>query len=121
MSKTPVCCGNPNCEWTGDIDQTAQVIRNFWGRVSPGDEMPAGECPECGWLSYLVKAEKEPLRVIAIVEGGVVQCARSNRPVNLDVADLDNLDSSYGDPAPEEEARIKDLAAEADGLPLQCY
>ena len=27
-------------------------------RISPGDEVPAGECPECGCLAYLVKPKE---------------------------------------------------------------
>ena len=117
MCETPVRCGNPDCDWAGDIDDTRE-IRDFWGRVEPGDEMPTGECPECGWLAYLVKSEEQPIRVIAVVEGGVLQFARCSRPVNFDVADLDNLACGSGD---EEESRIKALAAEAESLPHQCF
>ena len=120
MCETPVRCGNPGCEWAGDIDDTTE-IRDFWGRVDPGDEMPAGECPECGWLAYMVKPDvldKEPARVIAVVDGGVLQFARCSRPINFDVADLDNLACGSGD---EDESRIKALAAEAESLPHQCF
>lgn len=120
MCETPVRCGNLDCDWAGDVDDTREV-RDFWGRVQPGDEMPAGECPECGWLAYLVKPEvfdKEPIRVIAVVEGGVLQSAKSSRPINFDVADLDNLACGSSD---EEEARLRALAAEADNLPHECF
>jgi hypothetical protein len=46
-----VACAN--CEWTGTESQIRE-ISNFWGRVDVGGEMPAGECPECQALAYLV-------------------------------------------------------------------
>lgn len=50
MSDQTVACAN--CDWTGAQSDTAE-IRDFWSRVEPGEEMPAGECPECGALCHL--------------------------------------------------------------------
>ena len=46
-----VACAN--CEWSGRESQLRE-ISDFWGRVDVGGEMPAGECPECQALAYLV-------------------------------------------------------------------
>jgi hypothetical protein len=47
----PVTCAN--CEWMG-TESRLREISDFWGRVDVGGEMPAGECPECQALAYLV-------------------------------------------------------------------
>lgn len=36
-----------------DLDE----IHDFWGRVSPGEEMPLGQCPACGCLCHVVKED----------------------------------------------------------------
>lgn len=40
-----------DCGITGDVE-TLDQIRNFWDRVTPGEIMPAGECPHCGALCH---------------------------------------------------------------------
>ena len=50
----PVACAN--CEWSGRENQLRE-ISDFWGRVDVGGEMPAGECPECQALCYLVEED----------------------------------------------------------------
>lgn len=40
-----------NCEWTGDCTEV-EAIEDFWDRVSPGEIMPYGQCPECGCLCH---------------------------------------------------------------------
>ena len=42
-----VVCGN--CDWTGEQEQCKEV-KDISMRVSAGEIMPAGECPECGAL-----------------------------------------------------------------------
>jgi hypothetical protein len=43
-----------NCEWEGDILQVEfPNIPDLVGRIMPGEEVPAGECPVCGALAYL--------------------------------------------------------------------
>ncbi len=120
MSDTKAKCGNGECDWTGDINDVTD-IRDFWDRVQPGEEMPAGECPKCGWLAYVVKSTEELPRVIVIVSGGLVTSIRSDAPLNVDVADFDNIETGYGDEDPEEEARILALEAEAERLPHDCF
>jgi len=41
-----------NCDWTGD-EGAALGPLNIWSRLEPGDEFPAGDCPECGCFVYL--------------------------------------------------------------------
>lgn len=43
-------CGN--CEWGTDDPGECRDISDFWGRVTPGEIMPEGECPECGCLVH---------------------------------------------------------------------
>ncbi len=42
-------CGNCGKAWTED---DLSEISDFWGRVSPGERMPSGECPDCGCLCH---------------------------------------------------------------------
>ena len=32
---------------------------DFWSRVVVGEEMPAGDCPDCGCFAYLIKDPKK--------------------------------------------------------------
>lgn len=50
VSKSTECA---NCEWSGMVGQT-HVIKDLASRLEPGNIVPAGECPECGALCYLV-------------------------------------------------------------------
>ena len=48
-------CGN--CNWTGDEAELATPLDLTPGlniRLDAGATVPAGECPECGALAYLV-------------------------------------------------------------------
>lgn len=45
-------CGNCGGVWKLD---ELRGYRDFWSRVEPGQEIPAGDCPECGAFAYLVK------------------------------------------------------------------
>jgi hypothetical protein len=53
-----------NCAWTGDADDCAEVS-DFWGRVSPGEPMPSGECPECGALCQPYEEPDADARLVA--------------------------------------------------------
>ena len=68
----PCECGN--CSWHGDVSECNEIHR-LLDRVETGDEFPAGECPKCGALAYLVRksegdAEDSVPRVIVSVSGG---------------------------------------------------
>ena len=44
-----------NCGWEGGEDKLAAkwpLIPDLFQRVEPGQEIPAGECPKCGALTY---------------------------------------------------------------------
>jgi hypothetical protein len=50
--QTPVECGD--CDWTGsacDLDG----ISDYEQRVAPGEPTPAGQCPKCAALAYIVE------------------------------------------------------------------
>lgn len=44
------------CDWTGRAENmrtdSPDEIEGFFERVQPGEEMPSGECPECGALCH---------------------------------------------------------------------
>ena len=46
-----------NCGKVSGEDDLNEIVR-LYERVDAGDEMPAGECPACGALAYLVKPKK---------------------------------------------------------------
>jgi len=46
----PVTCSN--CNWTGTVEQ-CQLLQSIEERISAGEYMPAGECPECGSCAHL--------------------------------------------------------------------
>jgi hypothetical protein len=46
---TPCRCDD--CGWTGRFDQVAEI---GGCSLTPGDASPAGRCPECDTLVYLV-------------------------------------------------------------------
>jgi hypothetical protein len=47
-----VACAN--CDWTGQEDE-CNIPKRLWERMAPGDTYPAGECPECGALAFLIE------------------------------------------------------------------
>ncbi len=49
-----VLCECGNCDWRGDVSECNE-IHKLLDRVETGEEFPAGECPECGALTYLVR------------------------------------------------------------------
>ena len=49
-----VRCGN--CGWHGKAAKTLP-IQDLEERITPGEEVPVGECPECGCLCHLVKEQ----------------------------------------------------------------
>lgn len=54
------------CDNCRKIWQEAELkeIKDYFERVEPGGEVPAGECPSCGALSYLVVVrDPQPLEV----------------------------------------------------------
>lgn len=53
-------CKCDNCDWEGEQEQLGcqlADIPDLEDRIEPGCEVPAGECPKCGCLAYVVKPE----------------------------------------------------------------
>jgi hypothetical protein len=43
-----------NCDGKFRDDQLEEITHGIWERVSPGELMPSGECPDCGSLCHPV-------------------------------------------------------------------
>ena len=102
-----VLCECANCSWRGDVSDCNE-IHDLLDRVEVGEEFPAGECPECGALTYLLRqyndkdknnSEKIP-RVIISVSGGVAELLL--KPVGIAVMlvdyDVDGVEEVSVDP-----------------------
>ena len=49
-------CNDSGCGWSGPVKELGcqfDEITDFFTRVSPGEIVPVGECPECGALAHL--------------------------------------------------------------------
>lgn len=75
-------------------------IRELWSihhlseRISPGGEIPAGECLRCGALTYLVKP-KNKLKVLIEVIGGVAEVSKCPVGVQVTIKDHDNEQNGH--------------------------
>ena len=87
-----------NCCQTWRDDQLAEITHGIWERVSPGELMPSGECPECGALCHPIKnALTEQPEPVIFVEGGLVQAVlvldstalKGYREVSYELVDYD--------------------------------
>lgn len=57
----PQTCACDNCDWRGTLNELGaelEEIKNLAERLSPGGEVPAGECPCCGCLAYIEAQHK---------------------------------------------------------------
>ena len=54
LEARPVACDD--CDWTGTEADLTWPPPDLHLRLDPGGTVPAGECPECGVLAYLVGA-----------------------------------------------------------------
>lgn len=69
-------CGD--CDWTGpeeDLGAELCDVEDLFQRIDPGSEVPAGECPECGCLAYIVPEEN----VYASSERGLLEAMKRIR------------------------------------------
>ena len=86
-----VLCECNNCSWRGDVSECNE-IHALLDRVAVGDEFPAGECPKCEALAYLVcethAADKGNI-VILFVRGGVVDMIYKPTGLAVSVYDYD--------------------------------
>jgi len=71
-------------------------IPDLLTRLDPGGTVPAGECPDCGALVY---PEADPVRVLILLDGGLVQHVLADKP-GADVVvlnmDLDGIEEEDG-------------------------
>ena len=95
-------CGN--CDWRGEVSQCDE-IHNLLDRVEVGDLFPAGQCPQCGALTYLVEngpkdQQDSDLCVILSVSGGVadVMFKPTGIAVTIFDYDADGVDDPGKDP-----------------------
>jgi len=71
-----------NCEWKGTVSQLGTEMfetRDLASRLEPGEEVPAGECPECGALCYL----EDPPEHTAAGQLKKLNDEQANGPVNI--------------------------------------
>lgn len=82
---TPCKCDNCGAVTPlSDLDP----IQDPGERLSPNSPVPAGECPNCDALAYVIE-DPEP-EVIVIVSGGVVRSAsKDGQPFTITVHDFD--------------------------------
>ncbi len=88
-----VLCECGNCDWRGDVSECNE-IHKLLDRVETGEEFPAGECPKCGALTYLVRQtpdeNKDSIpRVIISVSGGVANMVFKPLGVAVTIFDYD--------------------------------
>ncbi len=49
-------CGD--CDWEGtDADTDLSDVEDLLQRIDPGSEVPAGPCPKCGSLCYVLEKD----------------------------------------------------------------
>ena len=71
-------CKCDNCgEWYSEED--VDPVVDFWARVEAGNEMPAGQCRECGSLCYLVKPPRPPL----MAHAACIECQNGDHIIYL--------------------------------------
>ncbi len=59
-----------NCGWQGPDSSLKTPIPDIFQRVDPGEEMPSGECPDCGALCHIVNRTKKTSMRITHNEDG---------------------------------------------------
>lgn len=96
----PVYCDN--CNWTGTEETLGRTLfdcEHLWERLSPGSEVPAGECPKCHSFAYL--KTKPQNRLPRLYEELKVNADDIYKIVEYD----DDADSSYADQEGMEQER----------------
>ncbi|NQT93236.1 MAG: hypothetical protein HQ559_10780 [Lentisphaerae bacterium] len=79
-------CDNCGKSWTDyELEHAFPDIPGLTERIEPGGTVPAGECPTCGALVY---PNREPVRVLVLLDGGLVQDVLADRD-GVEVAVLD--------------------------------
>jgi hypothetical protein len=105
-----------NCEWEGE--DTSEGFTPFgkccdlYERLVPGEEIPAGDCPECRCFCYL---EPKPLYVVCEIFGGVLTNSHvSTADIKVFTMDHDNINDG-------DEHGIPDAVLRACGMDPRHY
>jgi hypothetical protein len=73
-----------NCGWIGDPAVSLGNVADLGDRLDPGQEVPSGECDECGCLCYNVKKVERKNLCFEILRNNptlVVRSARDNAQI----------------------------------------
>jgi hypothetical protein len=94
-----------NCEKVWRVEDL-QEVRDLAQRVSPGEIVPAGECPDCHAVCSPI------VHVVIEVKGGTIQVVHTSGPMSIYVVDWD--DAAAGDMACDsyENNSLNDMPAE---------
>lgn len=57
-------CANCQRTFTEAKVKPLAEVWHLWERLTPGDEVPIGECPKCGAFVYPIPAKGNPERVL---------------------------------------------------------
>ena len=89
-----------------DLNHAFPEIRDLLARLDVGGVVPAGECPECG---ALVCPDRESIRILVLLDGGLVQDVLTDRD-GVEIAVLDqDIDGMFDED-------IVEIAGESDTL-----
>ena len=89
-----------------DLNHTFPDIPNLVARLDVGGIVPAGGCPACGALVY---QDRDPVRVLVLLEGGLVQDVLADR-LGVEVAVLNqDIEGMFDED-------VVDVVGEADTL-----
>lgn len=81
-----------NCERVFPVEKL-DAYKDFWSRVEIGNEIPAGDCPECGAFCYLkdtiklsLQVSKQKSGIYVYVNGALRTCRKTKAQAARDVA-----------------------------------
>lgn len=96
-------CRCANCSHECDSDDVDLAeIPDLWDRLDPGSEVPAGECPECGALTYLVENPDAKCSQRAFPKGTTYRIVKIELLVPTGAEDYMDLLSDFRDDHPDE-------------------
>jgi hypothetical protein len=67
-----IACACSSCDWKG---MAVDVMKVKVAYLTPGDESPAGRCPECEALVYVEKPDYKALLQAIVNDADVTGCA----------------------------------------------
>lgn len=105
------------CDWSGRYP-ALDMISDLEERVTPGEIVPAGECPECGSLAHLdPPPEWSPLAKLAQAEARVAKLTAALEAAESVVAMVagDQHESERDEDEPDAEAVLNQMAEAMEG------